>query len=147
MLPVARPAMTWLKNSSGSCQGGAAAKKVAGSETVADTWLKPSIGSTSVSQVGASHRLVVPQLRGVRGQDDAAGLQHVAVLGYAQGHRRVLLHQEDGQPFLPVDSLDDVEDLLHHSWCQAQGGLGQEEERGPGHEPPAYGHHLILAPS
>src|SRR5690606_34773021 len=36
-------------------------------------------------------------------QDDAAVLEHIAVVGGVQGHARVLLHQQDGGAALAVD--------------------------------------------
>ena len=44
-----------------------------------------------------------------------------------------------------VESADDVEDLPDQQRRQAQGGLIQEQQPGPGHQGPAQGQHLLLA--
>src|SRR5262249_9382159 len=44
---------------------------------------------------------------------NAADLQHVAVVSNLQRHVGVLLHQQDGNAALAVDSHDDVKDLLY----------------------------------
>ncbi len=77
-------------------------------------------------------------------QDDPAGLQDVAVARDLQGGGGVLLHQKDGNPLL-VEPADDVEDLPDQQRRQAQGGLIQEQQPGPGHQGPAQSQHLLLA--
>ncbi|NUQ01004.1 MAG: ATP-binding cassette domain-containing protein, partial [Armatimonadetes bacterium] len=64
----------------------------------------------SVAQVGAAHHLVLPDLRGRPGHDDAAGLQQVGAVGHLQRQAGVLFHQQDGHAVVAVELLDDLED-------------------------------------
>lgn len=63
----------------------------------------------------------------------------------AQRHVGVLLHQEDGGPVFLVDLADGIEDELNKHRRKAKGGLVQEQELGPAHEPARYGKHLLFA--
>src|SRR5690606_18150934 len=62
-------------------------------------------------EVELLHVLVAPQLLGGALEDEAAALQHVAVVGDGQGLVRVLLDQEHAHA-APVDLADHREDLL-----------------------------------
>lgn len=65
-------------------------------------------------------------------------------MGDAQGLVGVLFHQED-RGAVGVDALDDLEDLLDDDGREAQRGLVQQEQLGPGHEGAADGQHLLFA--
>src|SRR5215471_5668903 len=45
------------------------------------------------------------------GHDDAADLEHVAVVGGFEWHVGILLDQQDGDPEFAIDALDDLEDV------------------------------------
>src|SRR5204862_6220312 len=50
----------------------------------------------------------------------AADLKHVAVIGEAERHARILLDEEDRRPFLAIDPHDDAEDLSDQDRREAQ---------------------------
>src|SRR6202040_4264030 len=57
----------------------------------------------SVSEIGAADGGVLFELGGGARHPDPAGLEEVGVVGEVEGHRRILLHQEDAHPLLLVD--------------------------------------------
>ncbi len=67
---------------------------------------------SDLAQIRLAHILVGGQGGGRVGEQDLAGLEHVAPIGDGQGLHRVLLHQQDGDALL-VDLRDEREDLLH----------------------------------
>ena len=82
---------------------------------------------------------------GVVGHDDMAGLQHVAVVRHTQRLVGVLLDQQDGDA-LPVDVLDDVEDVTHQERGQAERRLVQQQEFRPAHQGTGHSEHLLFTP-
>ena len=62
----------------------------------------------------------------------------------AQGHRRVLLHQHDGDA-AGVDLADDLGDALDDLRRKPQRGLVEQQHLRRGHQRPADGQHLLLA--
>src|ERR1043166_310141 len=76
--------------------------------------------------------------------DDAADLQHIAVMGRFQRHFGVLLDQEDGGALLFVNALDDGENLLHQDRRQAERGLVQKEHGRTVIKPPPDPPHFRL---
>jgi hypothetical protein len=89
--------------------------------------------------------VLLAQHRAAVFHDDAAVLQHVAVVGHVERHVRVLLHQQDGRAVLPVDAHDDLEDLLRQLGAQAQAGLVEQDHLRRGHQGACDGQHLLLA--
>src|SRR5258707_2182829 len=100
----------------------------------------------SVSEIGAADGVVLFELGGGSRHHDPAGLEEVGVVGEVEGHRRVLLHQEDAHALLRVDRPQDAEDLRDHEGGQAERGLVEQEQGGAGHERPGDRQHLLLAP-
>src|SRR5580765_1572030 len=64
------------------------------------------------AEVELAHVLVLAQRCGGAVHDDAAAFQDVAVIGVAQGHVGVLLGQKEGDAFLLVQVLHDLEHFL-----------------------------------
>src|SRR3990167_5499232 len=77
--------------------------------------------------------------------DDAAVLQHIAVVRGVEGHVGVLLDQQDGGAALAVDAHHDLENLLGELRTQAQAGLVEQDQVGVGHERTRDRQHLLLA--
>src|SRR5574342_451454 len=69
-------------------------------------------GSISHPQVGLLHMVFREQLLPGSGEHHPPGLEDVGAVGDAQRLEDVLLHKQDGHP-LPVELLDDVEDVPH----------------------------------
>src|SRR5665647_2746806 len=63
------------------------------------------------AEIGGGDGFVAPQFVGLAAEDDAAGFQHVAVLGHRQSHPRVLLDQQHRG--VAPDLRDDPEHRLH----------------------------------
>src|SRR3990167_6576061 len=66
--------------------------------------------------------------------DDAAVLQHIAVVRGVEGHVGVLVDQQDGGAALAVDSPHDLENLLGELRSQAQAGSYKHHHIGVGQE-------------
>src|SRR5216684_2570258 len=66
----------------------------------------------SVSEIGAADGVVLFELGGGSRHHDPAGLEEVGVVGEVEGHRRVLLHQEDAHALLLVERPGDRQHLL-----------------------------------
>src|SRR5690349_7274447 len=77
-------------------------------------------------------------------EHDAAGLEHVAALGDAERHVRVLLDQEHGGAGA-IDLDDGPEDVAHEQRCDAERGLVQQQHARPAHQRAAHRQHLLLA--
>src|SRR4051812_23949073 len=103
MPPVARPDRTWCSSKS---------KSVA----------------PSVTQVRTADRFVVADRLGAAGDDDAAGLQQVGVVGELERERRVLFDQQHADALRLVDLTEDAEQLLHDARRQAERGFVQQQE-------------------
>src|SRR6266568_150754 len=99
---------------------------------------------SSLSQVCPADFGVVGQVARRALEHDAARLEHVAAAGDGQGHRGILLDEQDGHALL-VDGQDRLEDLLDKDRRQSHGGLVEQQEPGAGHERAADGKHLLLA--
>ena len=72
------------------------------------------------SEIGFADRLVVLDIRGLARHDDAAGLQHVSVIGEFEGQGGVLLNQQQAHLRLAVDPAHDAENLLHDERRQSE---------------------------
>src|SRR6187455_1928278 len=64
------------------------------------------------AEVELAHVLVLAQGRRGAVHDDTAALQDVAVVGVAQRHVGVLLGEEEGDAFLEIEVLHDLEHFL-----------------------------------
>ncbi len=77
--------------------------------------------------------------------DDPAVGQQIGGLRGGQRPGGVLLHQQGGDPG-PGQLMNNIEDLVRDQGGQPQAGLVQQQQARPGHQGPAHGHHLLLAP-
>src|SRR3990172_4395410 len=102
-------------------------------------------GCLAFPQVGPAALRVFLEIGGRAGEDDGAGLQHVAAMGDRERHGGVLLDQQN-RGALAVDVSDRLEDLLHEHGGQPHGGLVEEQDPGRRHQRPGDGQHLLLAP-
>ena len=57
----------------------------------------------------------------------------------------VLLDEEDGEPVVPVERLEALEDLLDDERREAERGLVEQEQLRPAHQRAGDGEHLLLA--
>ena len=64
---------------------------------------------------------------------------------HGQGHGGVLLDQQHRGAALGIDAGDDGEDVFGQLGREAQRGLIQQHQRGPGDQGAANGQHLLLA--
>ena len=100
----------------------------------------------ATTEVGSANAVVRQQISGRRRSGDSVpGLQDVGAVGAAQRLLRILLDQQHGGAF-GVDLGDDLEDLRDHHRRQAHRRLVEQQHLGPGHQRPADGQHLLLAP-
>ena len=76
--------------------------------------------------------------------DDAAVLQHVAVVGDVERHVRVLLDQEQRRAALAVDADDDLEDLARQARRQAEARLVEQDQSAAPPSARARCEHLLL---
>src|SRR5437762_12801256 len=49
------------------------------------------------AEIGGADRFIAPELVWLAAEHDAAGLQHIAVIGHRQPHARVLPDQQNGR--------------------------------------------------
>src|SRR5262249_5587972 len=77
--------------------------------------------------------------------DDAADLQHVAVVTDLQRHVGILLHQNDGDAALAVYAHDNVEDFLHKPGRQTERRFVHQHQARSRHQCPADRQHLLFA--
>src|SRR6266542_1134196 len=99
----------------------------------------------SGSKVRTLYASVRQQHLALAGEHDAAGLEDVSAVAQLERLHDALLDQQDGQPALAPDAIDGLEDLLDDARAQALGGLVEQEQVGPGHEPAPQREHLLLA--
>src|SRR5680860_762188 len=78
-------------------------------------------------------------------QDDAALFHDVADVGDLEGSAGILLDDQNRQPHLDVEPLDETEGLLHEQRRQTQRRLVEHEQPWLGHQRPPDGEHLLLA--
>src|SRR5215213_6726287 len=67
-----------------------------------------------LAEVGLTHHVVAEELATSAGEDDLAGLDHVASAGHRQGFEGILLDQEHGRA-LAIDVLDNLEDRVNQN--------------------------------
>ena len=102
--------------------------------------------ASGLAQVGLAHLLVAAQRSAASSASTiAAGLEHVAAVGHAQRHQRVLLDQQDRACPGSLISVTIVEDLLDQDRRQAHRRLVEQQQPRPGHQRPADRQHLLLA--
>src|SRR6267378_1127742 len=99
----------------------------------------------SAAQVRALHARVGQERLAAAVEHDAAGLQHVAAVAQLEGLDHALLDEEDGQPALPPDAVDRLEDLLDDARPEPLRRLVEQEQVGLGHEAATEREHLLLA--
>src|SRR2546427_704652 len=75
---------------------------------------------------------------------DLAAVEHVHAIGDGDGHRQILLDQQDGEA-RALELGDDAPDLAHQQRRQPLGGLVHQQERRVAHQGAADGQHLLLA--
>src|SRR6202035_863956 len=63
------------------------------------------------AEIGGANGFVAPQFVGLAAEHDAAGFQHVAVIGHRKSHPRILLDQQNRG--VAADFRDDPEYRLH----------------------------------
>src|SRR5690349_5747526 len=79
-----------------------------------------ALATASIPEVAAADRVVGLQLVARAGENDAAGLEHVAGLRGLQGEVGVLLDDEDGEALVLVQLADDPEELRDEHGSQAE---------------------------
>ena len=77
--------------------------------------------------------------------DDPAALDQIAMGDDIERRDRVLLDQQDRQPFLPVDAADDLEDLRDQEWRQPEARLVEHQQFWLRHQGASDRQHLLFA--
>ena len=95
------------------------------------------------AEIGGGDGFVAPQFVGLAAEHDAAGFQHVAVIGDRKSHARVLLDQQDRG--VAPDFRDDPEHRLHDDRREAERGLVQQQQPRLRHQAAGDRDHLQLA--
>src|ERR1700724_440922 len=78
------------------------------------------------AEIGGGDGFIAPQLVGLAAEHDAAGFQHVAVIGDGKSHARVLLDKQH-RGVLP-DLRDDPEHRLHDDGRKPQRRLVEQQQ-------------------
>src|SRR3984893_10756551 len=78
------------------------------------------------AEIGGGDGFIAPQLVGLAAEHDAAGFQHVAVIGDGKSHARVLLDKQDRG--VAPDLRNDAEHRLHDHGRQPERGLVQQQQ-------------------
>ena len=78
-------------------------------------------------------------------QNRDALLQDVPLVGDLQRHAGILLHQQDGDPLLLIDPLDQRQCLRDQLRRQAQGGLVKEDQLRAEHQGPGHSQRLLFS--
>src|SRR5436190_14736013 len=116
---------------------------------VATVLLDGAIAAPSASARLAEVELLdvgmVAQARGIAIEDDAAVLQHVAVIDNLQRHGGALLHHHHGQRQLAADLDQPPHDVIDDHGRETQRQLIDEEQLGPAHERAGDRQHLPFA--
>src|SRR5690606_14341780 len=89
--------------------------------------------------------LVLAHLGAGAFEHDAPVLEHVAVVGDGQRHLGVLLDDEEGQPLLVAQALDQREDLGDDERREPERRLVEQDEARLRHQRAADHQHLLLA--
>ena len=97
------------------------------------------------AQVRAAHLRIVAQGGGLILQDDATGLEHVAVVRDFEREVGVLFDEQDGDAVLAVDLDDLFENRFHEQRRDAERRLVEHEEFRLAHQRAADGEHLLFA--
>src|SRR5205823_4115468 len=87
---------------------------------------------------------MVAQARGIAIEDDAAVLQHIAVIDDMQRHGGALLHDHHGQRQLAADLDQPPHDVVDDNGRETQRQLIDEKQLGPADERAGDGQHLPL---
>src|ERR1035438_3200311 len=98
----------------------------------------------SEAEGGLPDARVVQKLGGGPRLDDAPRFEDVAAVRVLEGDLHVLFHEQHGRAF-PVDSRDEVEQVIHHERRQPERQLVDQEEPRAAHEPAPDRAHLLLA--
>ena len=83
-----------------------------------------------MSQISLLNLWIADQIGCRAREEDLPGLEHIAVVGDAECHVRILLDQQDGRS-IGTDALDDFEDFLNNEWRQTERGLVQNQQLWP----------------
>src|SRR5664279_2344072 len=78
------------------------------------------------AEIGGANGFVAPQFVGLAAQHDAAGFQHVAVIGDRKPHAGVLLDEQHRG--VAPDFRDDAEHRLHDNRRKSERGLVQQQQ-------------------
>src|SRR5580700_7773365 len=98
-----------------------------------------------LTQIGFLNLTPAAQFGGGAFEYDAAGFQHVAVVGDSERHARILLHQKDCDAKLASDARHAPCQILDHDGRQAERKLVDEQQFGFAHDGAADRQHLPLA--
>src|SRR6266851_2526752 len=97
-------------------------------------------------EVGGLDLVALEQRLARAAQHDGAGFEHVPAVGALQRLAGVLLHEQD-RALLALELRDDPKDLAHEQGRQPERRLVEHQELRAGHQRPADGQHLLLAPA
>src|ERR1700683_3480041 len=98
-----------------------------------------------LAQIGFLNLAPAAQFGGGAFENDAAGFQHIAVIGDGERHAGILLHQQDGNAKLPSYARNAPRQILDHDGCQAERKLIDEQQLGLADDGAADREHLAFA--
>src|ERR1700722_19630212 len=96
------------------------------------------------AQIGFLNLAPPAQFGGGAFENDAAGFQHIAVIGDGERHARILFHQQDGDAELPSYARHAPRQILDNHGRKAERKLVDQKQLGLAHEGAADGEHLAL---
>ena len=91
------------------------------------------------------HLRAVANLLALTLEDDPARLQDIRALAQVEREECVLLHQQDGDVLLVVESVQERDELLHDERRQAERELVDRERTRLSHQCSSDRNHLLLA--
>ena len=88
---------------------------------------------------------ILQQVGTARTQDDAAAVEHQRVVGHAQHHLRMLLHDDGCQAFFARDAANRSEQLLHDDRCETFERFVKQQQSRIESQRASEGQHLLFA--
>ena len=107
--------------------------------------MSPSRCCPSHTEIRLLNIVIICQAARLPLQNRDTLLQDVPLVGDFQRHAGVLLHQQNGDPLLLIDPLDQRQCLRDQLRRQAQGGLIKEDQLRAEHQGPGHRQRLLLS--
>src|SRR5580700_9302983 len=99
----------------------------------------------SNAEIGSPHAGVGHDRVAWPAQNDAPGFQNVSMVAGFERFDHALLDQQDGQPAIPMDLADALEDRVNHGWRKPHRRLVEHQQVRCRGETAADGEHLLFS--